>query len=393
MDHVPNVLSYTEGFSPSSFWRVLWPEQIINMHGFAKASHFSSYIRDFVHYANADVVLLQKQKSKEQLRFIEKLAGLRKDLKFRLVYETDDVLFSEDCPEHLKASKEGESVREMIDLCDELVVSTPFLEKYYRAKSSQKAISVLPNFIPKLWFGGYYSESLLIKNYQKHRHRPRIAYAGSLEHFPYAEEANRVGDFSHIEEMIAKTSPEFQWVFMGRVPVSLRSYVDKGLIEVHPFQSIAEYPKYLASLEINMMIAPLADTIFNRGRSDLKLLEASALGLPIACQDLPCYERAPIRFTSAEDLLEAIKGTLSSGYQFQEASRMHYRLVQDRWLENPGNLNLYRKLFSTPFEGRSGEPLVEEIFKKNLSSFVEKPGRLREMQCKLSGHVHQKEER
>jgi hypothetical protein len=59
--------------------------------------------------------------------------------------------------------------------------------------------------------------------------------------------------------------------------------------EVVPFMPFAEYPAEVARLDVGM--APLADTAFNRGKSALKPLEMAALGVSFVASPLPEYAR------------------------------------------------------------------------------------------------------
>jgi hypothetical protein len=59
--------------------------------------------------------------------------------------------------------------------------------------------------------------------------------------------------------------------------------------EVVPFMPFEDYPVQVARLDVGM--APLADTAFNRGKSFLKPLEMAALGVPFVASPLPEYAR------------------------------------------------------------------------------------------------------
>jgi hypothetical protein len=59
--------------------------------------------------------------------------------------------------------------------------------------------------------------------------------------------------------------------------------------EAVPFMPFAEYPAEVARLDVGM--APLADTAFNRGKSWLKPLEMASLGVPFVSSPLPEYAR------------------------------------------------------------------------------------------------------
>ena len=90
-----------------------------------------------------------------------------------------------------------------------------------------------------------------------------------------------------------------------------------------------------------MFIAPLSDNNFNKSKSNLKYLEASALGLPIACQDLCTYKDAPIKFKTGDEMIDRIKETLSSERNFIKASVNGRNEAEKRFLETETNLYQY----------------------------------------------------
>ena len=83
------------------------------------------------------------------------------------------------------------------------------------------------------------------------------------------------------------------------------------------------------------------DNNFNKSKSDLKYLEASALGLPIACQDLCTYKDAPIKFKTGDEMIDRIKETLSSERNFIKASVNGRNVAEKRFLETETNLYQY----------------------------------------------------
>ena len=238
-----------------------------------------------------------------------------------------------------------------MELCDELIVSTPFLKDYYGKKTKQKNISVIPNSPPISWIGHFYSEELLLRNYHKHRKKPRILYSGSPSHFCQAKRKEDLldDDFAHVKDAILKTLDKYRWVFVGGMPVEFSLLHLQDKIEYISWRSMDEYPKILSSLEINMAVAPLQVNTFNSGKSDLKFLEASALGLPVACQDMVTYAVAPIRFKTGEDMLDRIEETLATEERFLAASRKGRRLVDTRWLEREENYGKYLDIYTQEY--------------------------------------------
>lgn len=354
--NVPYVIQYNSDYSGCGFWRMLWPQLVLNMTNKAHVHHTHLYIRDYLHYSRASVVHMQRQGKETQYNFMSKLALLKERMKFRLVYDADDILFYEDVPEYNSAKKEiidpkvHEATKKIIELCDEMTVSTPFLREYYLKKTSQKNISVIPNNIPLFWMGQYYSEELILNKYRKFIDRPRILFAGGPQHF----DMNLVtpdfrDDFYHVSDAVINSIREFKWVFVGAMPPVLLPYLKTGEVEYHAWVNLEKYPRFLSNLNCNMAIAPLMENDFNCAKSDIKFLEASALGLPIACQDMSTYAVAPIRFKTGEDLIRKIRSTLESEQILLEACRTARKLIDKRWLELDENIGKLVDVYNFPY--------------------------------------------
>ena len=163
---------------------------------------------------------------------------------------------------------------EIMQLCDEITVTNPFMQEYYREKSGNKNVTVIPNFPPKFWLGNYYDRDRLIENYDKHKKRPRIGYCASGAHFDVENRVKQKDDFYHVCDVIAKTVDKYHWVFLGAFPLPLQQYVVQGKIEFHQWRRLYEYPALLDKLDLQMLIAPLEDNVFNKAKSDLKYIEA-----------------------------------------------------------------------------------------------------------------------
>ena len=74
---MPRVLQYNADFSGCGFWRVLWPQLILNMKKKAVIWHSHLYIRDMLQYSFVNAVHLQRQGTQHQAAFIRKLSELK----------------------------------------------------------------------------------------------------------------------------------------------------------------------------------------------------------------------------------------------------------------------------------------------------------------------------
>lgn len=155
--------------------------------------------------------------------------------------------------------------------CDRLVVSTDFLAESYQ--HFIKDIIVVPNRLEKgIW--------LPLDSQKRTSKKPRVGWAGGTTH---------EGDLILLKEIIEQTREEVDWIFFGMCPDKIRPL----LAEFHDIVPIGEYPSYLASLNIDIAVAPLAISPFNQGKSNLRLLEYGALGIPVVCTDIDPYRNSP----------------------------------------------------------------------------------------------------
>jgi GT2 family glycosyltransferase len=155
--------------------------------------------------------------------------------------------------------------------CDRLVVSTDFLAESYRHFIPD--IRVVPNRLEKDTWGQ-------LNGLKRTGTKPRIGWAGGSTH---------QGDLILLKEVIEQTREEADWIFFGMCPDEIRPLV----AEFHDLVPFTEYPKYLASLNLDIAVAPLAQSPFNQGKSNLRLLEYGCLGVPVVCTDIDPYRNSP----------------------------------------------------------------------------------------------------
>lgn len=149
---------------------------------------------------------------------------------------------------------------------DGLIVSTPHLKEVYADHNPN--IHVIENCIDfKMWD----------KLKKKSKPGIRIGWAGGTGH---------EGDFETVSESIKGVLSRHHDVKLvlinGPSKFGVPEFL-KGIknVEHHArWETVLHYPKMLAEMDIDIGIAPLVDCAFNRGKSNLKWLENSALGIP-----------------------------------------------------------------------------------------------------------------
>ena len=348
---LPRFLNYYADYSGCGHWRMIWPEQVMNAHNKAVVHGTTVMNVDERYYVQAKGVRIQRQATPQQLQFVKWLRQVADKNNFRLIYEIDDICFHEDIPDYNKYKTAftdpaiRQSAQEMMEICDEITVTCTFMQDYYKSKTNNKNVTVIPNFMPKFWLGGKSNINRTMESYDKNKRKPRILYAGSGAHFDVENRTKFRDDFEHVNEVIRRTADKYQWVFIGAHPLPLRDLIQNGKVEFHPWKRLYEYGQGLYDLNVNLIVAPLQDNTFNRAKSDLKYIEACALGLPIVCQDLCTYENSPIRFKTGDEMIDQINNTLKDRSRYKSLCKKASQYADTRWLEDDRNIDCYTELY------------------------------------------------
>ncbi|MDE2121115.1 MAG: glycosyl transferase family 2, partial [Betaproteobacteria bacterium] len=94
------------------------------------------------------------------------------------------------------------------------------------------------------------------------------------------------GDLDLIKDVVRETASAVDWVFFGMCPEDLKGVVR----EFHPGIPLDQYAAKLASLDLDLAVAPLEHNAFNEAKSHLRLLEYGVLGYPVICTDIVPYQ-------------------------------------------------------------------------------------------------------
>ncbi|WP_339480419.1 glycosyltransferase [Pseudomonas sp. RL_5y_Pfl2_73] len=215
-------------------------------------------------------------------------------------------------------------LREGIGLCDRVVVTTPSLAD--ALSSMHHEIRIVPNMLPpKPWSR--------LTSRRGTSSKPRVGWGGGTSHS---------GDLEIIADVVRELADEVEWVFFGMCPDALRPYIH----EFHRSVALSTYPSKLASLNLDLALAPLEFHIFNDCKSNLRLLEYGACGYPVICTDTKAYDGflpcTKVRSNSTEEWIAAIRMHLADpdasyrmGDELREAVLRDYMLSGDNlqhWL-------------------------------------------------------------
>lgn len=238
-----------------------------------------------------------------------------------IVYTIDDLITDIDPtnPFYKNLPPNGRSrIRYALSHCDRLVTSTPFLADQFSAFI--RDIQIVPNCLdPDIW--------LPLTTERRTGKRPRVGWAGGETH---------LRDLLVIKAVVEKTHHEIDWVFFGMCPDEIRPHV----AEFHPLSKFSTYPARLASLNLDLAVAPLAQIPFNRAKSNLRLLEYGILGIPVVCTDIDSYRGSPACCVSNDPdaWIEAIRSRIHEPEALAREGEAMAAWVKANFLLTPDHL-------------------------------------------------------
>lgn len=349
--HLPRALNYYADYGGCGFWRMIWPEYNLNIHQKAIISGLTCMVLDLRFYQGLKAIRMQRQATPVQNAFIKELIKVKPQMGFRLLYEVDDIVFKDDIPDYNRCKdafvdqKIVDSILDIMSSMDEVTVTCQYMKDYYINKTGNKNITVIPNYPPKFWMDGLYHKDRIVKLYEQHKKRPRILYAGSGTHVDVLNRTNSNDDFAHIIDAVIKARKKFKFVWKGCFPLAIKPFIDNGEMEYIEWSSLSQYPKGLYDTECNVMIAPLQDNVFNKSKSNIKILESGALGMPGVFQDLCTYEGADVKFKTGTDLIDQLEYITSDFDRYMRLSLKGREYVETMWMED--HLDEYEALYFT----------------------------------------------
>lgn len=287
---LPSVLALPINASAVGHYRVTQPFRELEAKGLVvgRIAYEAPSIVQLARMA-PDVIIVQLRHNDESVRDIERMARFSNA---RRIFEIDDYVLSAPKKNTHARNKPADiehHLRRGIGLCDRVVVTTQALAD--ALSDMHRDIRVVPNMLaPHLWLG--------LQSRRGTSSKPRVGWGGGTSHS---------GDLEIIVDVVRELADEVEWVFFGMCPDELRPYVH----EFHPVIGLQAYPAKLASLNLDLALAPLEFHVFNDCKSNLRLLEYGACGYPVICTDteayrgyLPCTR---IRSNTTREWLEAIR--------------------------------------------------------------------------------------
>ncbi len=266
---VPRVAVHFADTSGCGHYRMIAPARALSKEGIAQA--WSSCL----YFSNPELARVQLDSVILQRPFNERhkpiIRTYKKHSNAFIVYEIDDLLTN--LPPKSVHHKEITAdmianFKDGVALCDRFVVSTEYLKETYRELHDD--IVVVPNYIDwELW-----KDCRSLRNTSD---KPRVGWVGGIGH---------TGDLEVLVDVVRELAGEVDWIFMGMCIDEFRPYAKEVVSGVE----FLKYPARMASLNLDLAVAPLEYHPFNEGKSNLRLLEYGILGIPVICTDILPYQ-------------------------------------------------------------------------------------------------------
>lgn len=221
---------------------------------------------------SADIIIIQRQfPSYRTEAALSRLLNLR----IPVVYDLDDMLLAPPAthPSFAELSRRGTYIKWMLDTVDLVIVSTPELKESLQTFTTNRRICDIPNLVD--W-------AIFHSPPRTQEYKFNFLISGTSTHSE---------DWAIIEPPLAQMLDSFSGrvnaIFFGQPPTALSNHPFVRSID---FEGIyTKYAQILKTLEIHAALTPLADTEFNKCKSDIKWLEYSAAGIPGAFSDIEPY--------------------------------------------------------------------------------------------------------
>ena len=313
----PVVLAHPSDDTGCGQYRVIKPLKSMIECGLADgAVSFRHLLPSELERIKPDSIIFQRPLDREMLRYMKHSKLYSNAFK---VYEIDDLITNIPLKNHYRSLHPKDTfklLREGISQVDRLVVSTPGLADAYANLHSD--IKILELKLPPIWW----SNLNIIKTDHK---KPRVGWAGGSSH---------LGDLELIADVVKDLADEVDWIFFGMCPSKLMPYVK----EFHSGVPIHLYPQKLASLDLDLAVAPLENNQFNDCKSNLRILEYGACGYATICSNTRAYSESKLPVTLVKnkyiDWTNAIRMHINSLNETKIMGEILYKEIQSNWFLN-----------------------------------------------------------
>lgn len=366
-NHQPVILHsiVTGDFSAIGQYRMLFPMMCSRAaYHDVKFIESERCLTDPLLYKSIRSIKFQRLCSDAAIQFMQDVVKPYSDAYgFWIIMDIDDCLCHDDIPDYniakkTYAGKMQDNIRKAINLSDIVTTTTPILADYYTNKWNipREKFVVIPNYLPRWWIGDSYRIGESVHDFREaNKRKLKIGFICGGNHYDLENANGGVDDFTHLIDWVKSSVDVYDFHFVGGIPQQLMQEYKEGKIRRDPGCDILNYPREIKERKYNIWISPLQDNVFNRCKSNIKLIEAWSLGIPIFVQDCTCYSPyTPNRFKTANDLENMISSIRTDEKKLIDMIKIGKQTVDfgDQnspngwWLEK--NMSMHRKMFTIP---------------------------------------------
>ena len=265
----------------------------------------------------------------------------------RIVHDIDDLLWRIPEDNHNRqviTRPMLECLFRVMELADCVTVSTEPLQQ------ALVSVGIPSRILPNCLLEEHWDDLTPSKRFGT---RPRVGWVGQM--------GVHREDVAILTPVIEALGQEVEWVFLGEIP-KVRPGV-RFEAENHSMVPLQDFPAKLASLNLDLALAPLAINEFNEAKSDLRILQYGILGYPVIATDIFPYRAAPVTRVSNDPKawIMAIREQLHD----RDSSEAQGEQLR-QWVLNNRMFTQWAPLYQAAWLGESGE-------KENQSEFVHPP--------------------
>ncbi|MFO3722503.1 glycosyltransferase [Pseudomonas sp. HLMP] len=268
---LPTVLAHPATASSSGHARIIQPFCALQHAGLVEGALSLGLLQltELARYAPDSIILHQRMDS-ERLEAMRRMKSLSTSFK---VFDMDSL-----CDSLAAPSTQGDALKVLrngLGFVDRFVVATPALAELF--SNLHHDVQILENRLPVLWKAQ--------QGLRRAGRKPRVGWNAAD------------ADPQMMAEVFQALAGEVEWVFIGDCPAGLRTFAH----ELHPQVAVEQYPTMLASLNLDLALAPLRQNLANDCQGNLVLLEFGACGIPVICSNVRAYQDDTLPVTRVDN--------------------------------------------------------------------------------------------
>ena len=320
---VPTVMAHIDNRDPnSSYYRISKPFEAMEEACLIQGKLVNELMNiPQLSQFGCDSFILQNPVTSDAQEWLRRVSPLSQSFK---IMELDNYL---PCTGQRHASKEMlKAIHNSLNMVDRLVVSTPALATCFDNVPTN--IQIIESRLPV-------REWASLSTLRGQGRKPRIGIATAKM---------TAADLEIINDVIRALACKVEWIIFGSCSAKLRPYI----FELYHDNNIDSHATKLASLNLDLALAPLEDTLFNRCRSNIQLLQYGACSYPVIASDVECYRgNLPVTLVRnrTKDWVEAIEmhlNDLEACWHLGDALRNE---VLSSWMLSGDALSRWAKLW------------------------------------------------